>query len=237
MTADTSDAARSQHQHHHHHGSRHHNGSSEDADDEQESPVAVNESSATLRNRRKRTGVSNAGATASAQPLVDSKVDNSLGWMTLVTSMVHTATDGLTLAITYHLRPNPATVYAAAFAVLLHEIPHGLANYAILLQAGFSPSKAVLMQLLTGVGTFVGALSAKLTVPEGDMALANQVSFNGTTSKVMAIVTGGLLYTAMCGLLPQVMNSANGSSLAAFSIRLLLIFAGIYLMALIGEFE
>jgi zinc transporter ZupT len=38
-------------------------------------------------------------------------------------------------------------------AVLVHEVPHELGDFAVLVQAGLSPKKALQMQFLTAFGT------------------------------------------------------------------------------------
>lgn len=38
-------------------------------------------------------------------------------------------------------------------AVMIHEIPHELGDYAILIQSGFSQSQALKLQFVTAIGT------------------------------------------------------------------------------------
>jgi solute carrier family 39 (zinc transporter), member 7 len=42
------------------------------------------------------------------------------------------------------------------FAVLLHEVPHEIGDFAILLQSGFTRKQAMLAQLVTAVGAMIG---------------------------------------------------------------------------------
>jgi zinc transporter ZupT len=39
---------------------------------------------------------------------------------------------------------------------LLHEVPHEVGDYAILIQSGMKPMKAIMMQLVTAIGALTG---------------------------------------------------------------------------------
>ena len=42
------------------------------------------------------------------------------------------------------------------FAILVHEIPHEIGDFAILIQSGVPRGKAIALQLLTAVGAITG---------------------------------------------------------------------------------
>lgn len=48
------------------------------------------------------------------------------------------------------------------FAILVHEIPHEVGDFAILLKSGFTRWHAAIFQLLTASGGLIGAMTAIL---------------------------------------------------------------------------
>lgn len=80
------------------------------------------------------------------------------GYLNLVANTMDNFTHGLSLggAFLVSLRLGLLTT----FAILVHEIPHEVGDFAILLKSGFSRWHAAIFQLLTAGGGLVGALAA-----------------------------------------------------------------------------
>jgi zinc transporter 7 len=76
--------------------------------------------------------------------------------------------------------------------VLLHEVPHELADFAILIQSGFSKTAAIKTQFCTAVAAFVGTAVG--------FYLAH--SYQEAEDVLVAVVSGGFLYLATANILP-----------------------------------
>jgi zinc and cadmium transporter len=80
-----------------------------------------------------------------------------------------------------------------ALAVAAHEIPQEVGDVAILLRAGYSPGRALTLNLMSGIGGVLGAIAmlmASKTVP-------------GALPYVLAFAAGNFLYIAMADLIPD----------------------------------
>lgn len=68
--------------------------------------------------------------------------------------MAHNFTDGMAIAgsflVSYKLG------MTTTFAVFIHEIPHEIGDYAILLQSGYEKSDAMKIQFYTAFGALLG---------------------------------------------------------------------------------
>ena len=80
-----------------------------------------------------------------------------------------------------------------ALAVIAHEIPHQAGDIAILLAAGYSRSRALLLNLTSATGGVIGA---------GAMLLFG-VKVPAIIPFVIAFAAGNFLYVAMSDLIPN----------------------------------
>jgi zinc and cadmium transporter len=109
-----------------------------------------------------------------------------------------------------------------AIAVAAHEIPQEVGDFAILLAAGYSRRRAMLLNLLSGASGIAGALLAYLTVE----------LLPSVRPYVLAVSSASLLYIAMSDLIPDL----HRGQLDRSSIRqVLLIAAGILTVVAFGR--
>jgi zinc and cadmium transporter len=90
-----------------------------------------------------------------------------------------------------------------AIAVAAHEIPQEVGDVAVLLAAGYSRGRALLLNVVTGIAGILGALVAFATVEV----------VPGVRPYVLAISSASLLYIAMSDLIPDLHRGeidANG---------------------------
>ncbi len=111
--------------------------------------------------------------------------------LVLVGDAVHTFVDGAIIAAAT-LTSVPLGI-SAAVAAVAHEIPQEVGDVAILLHAGYSRRKALLLNLLSGVAGIVGAVAVFLFAARLPQALPF----------VLAFAAGSFLYVAMADLIPD----------------------------------
>ncbi|KAI3635055.1 hypothetical protein MIR68_006621 [Amoeboaphelidium protococcarum] len=151
---------------------------------------------------------------------------SSAGYLSILSSLAHTFTDGLTLSISHYASPSIAA--STTFAIFLHEIPHKVSDYAILIQSGFSKPVAVLMQMWSAMGTVLGVLFGIWI--QGEQAASVLAGFE---KSVIPFSAGGLIYTATVAILPELLE-ASDVSIFEFMLQICSMCCGVYLMALIA---
>jgi zinc and cadmium transporter len=121
----------------------------------------------------------------------DCHVHKSTATLLIVGDAVHTFVDGCVIAAAT-LVSIPLGV-TTALAIIAHEIPQEAGDFAILLAAGYSRARAVVLNLTSAAGGLLGAAAMLLfgtRVPE-------VVPF------VVAFAAGSFLYIAMADLIPS----------------------------------
>ncbi|XP_077482274.1 zinc transporter ZIP13 [Stigmatopora argus] len=143
------------------------------------------------------------------------------GYLNLLANCIDNFTHGLAVAGSFFVSKKVG--FLTTFAILLHEIPHEVGDYAILLRAGFDRWSAARLQLSTAL---VGVLGACV-------ALYFQ-SPNGTenaTSWILSFTSGGFIYIALVNIVPDLLEE---SSLRHSLLQTLLIFCGMAVMAFLS---
>tara|TARA_Y100000310_G_C20608446_1_gene776760 strand:- start:624 stop:1364 length:741 start_codon:yes stop_codon:yes gene_type:complete len=110
--------------------------------------------------------------------------------MSLVGDAVHNLIDGMIIAASY-LVAFPVGV-ATTIAVVLHEIPQEIGDFAILLHGGFSRLKALAFNLLTALTAIVGAII---------VIFLGQIE--GVLTFLIPFAAGNFLYIAGSDLVPE----------------------------------
>lgn len=119
---------------------------------------------------------------------------------------------------------------STSLAVLLHEIPHELGDFAVLLRAGMSVKMAVFYNLVSSVISFIGMI---IGVTLGQL-------HNTTGSWIFALAAGGFLYIALVDLLPELrpMEAKKGESpLWHLLLQNFGLLTGVAIMVVIAIFE
>ncbi|KUF93359.1 Unsaturated rhamnogalacturonyl hydrolase YteR [Phytophthora nicotianae] len=97
----------------------------------------------------------------------DKKPIAAAGYLNLAADFSHNFTDGLAIGATF-LR---GTGWTTTVAMLLHELPHEIGDFAILIQSGFTRREAMITQLLTAIGAMIGTVIGLLMEGAGTRAL------------------------------------------------------------------
>jgi len=142
--------------------------------------------------------------------------DHASGILVLVGDSLHNALDGVLIAAAFLTSMSLGLV--TTFAVAAHEIPHRVGDFAILVQAGLSRPRALLLNLATGIASVVGALLAYYALGRAMGALPYALAF----------AAAGFLYIAVAGLIPGLHRRADPRTSA---LQVILIGAGIGVIA------
>jgi len=148
--------------------------------------------------------------------------DHASGVLVLVGDSLHNALDGALIAAAFlgSLQLGALTTLAVA----AHEIPHRVGDFAILVQAGLSRPRALLLNLATGLASVLGAVVAYFGLRETQRALPYALAF----------AAAGFLYIAVAGLIPGLHRRADPRTSA---MQVALIAAGIAVIATVERLE
>ncbi|MFA5877854.1 MAG: ZIP family metal transporter [Candidatus Staskawiczbacteria bacterium] len=135
---------------------------------------------------------------------------HNFAYINLLGESVHNLTDGLIIGAAF-----VASVplgFATVFAVVLHEIPHEMGNFGVLIYAGFQKKKALMFNFLTGLTAVIGgAVGYYLS------------SYVGLTANfLLPFAAGGFIYIAASDLIPEGRKERNiKKSVAGFAIAVI----------------
>lgn len=122
------------------------------------------------------------------------------GYLNLLANSIDNFTHGLAVAGSFLVSFRHGVL--ATFAILLHEIPHEVGDFAILLRSGFSRWDAAKAQLLTAGAGLLGAL-----VAIGGSGATS--AMEARTSWIMPFTAGGFLHIALVTVLPDLLSETE----------------------------
>jgi solute carrier family 39 (zinc transporter), member 7 len=143
------------------------------------------------------------------------------GYLNLAADFTHNFTDGLAIGASY-LAGNSIGIITT-ITILLHEVPHEIGDFAILIKSGCSKKKAMMLQLTTAIGALAGNVLALLGTSE-------------TSSPwILPFTAGGFIYIATVSVIPELLEHSTklGQSLKEIFALLL----GVGMMVLITLIE
>lgn len=112
-----------------------------------------------------------------------------------------------------------------SLAVFVHEIPHELGDFGILIKKGWGKDKVLEFNAVTGLTAFLGAILA--------FYLGSQ--FHNAVPILLSIATGNFIYLSATDLLPEIhQQSTRGFALLHTVFFLLGIFLMIILISVLG---
>lgn len=112
------------------------------------------------------------------------------GWLILVGDGLHNFIDGVLIAAAFLTDPHLGIV--TTFAIMAHEIPQEVGNFAVLLHGGFSRRKALLWNVASSLTAVLGGVVGWFAFREA-MALLPYA---------LAVAAASLLYVAVADLIP-----------------------------------
>ena len=147
----------------------------------------------------------------------DCEVHDGSVFPVLVGDTIHNFVDGAVIAAAV-LTSVPLGV-SAAFAVAAHEIPQEVGDFAILLHAGYSRGRALLLNVLSATASAAGAIAAFVALESVPLLLPY----------FLVLAAASFLYVAMADLIPGL---HRGRTDAGSLRQILLIAAGVATMLL-----
>jgi zinc and cadmium transporter len=115
----------------------------------------------------------------------------SFTYMNLIGDGIHNLIDGMIIAASY--LTNTTVGIATTIAVIFHEIPQEIGDFAVLIHGGFTKKKALAMNFLSALTSFIGAITviALVSVTE------NLLEF------LLPFAAGSFIYIAGSDLIPE----------------------------------
>ncbi len=143
------------------------------------------------------------------------------GLMITVGDTFHNFVDGVIIAGAFMADFRLGVV--TTLAIIAHEIPQEIGDFLILLHSGYTRTQALMINVLTGVATLIGALV-------GYYALS---LMDGWTPVLLGLGGASMLYVALSDLIPGLHKRAEiGATLQ----QLVLIGLGIGTVGMVGYF-
>lgn len=122
-----------------------------------------------------------------------------LGYLNLLANCIDNFIHGLAVATSFLASSKLGLI--TTFAILVHEIPHEIGDFAILLKSGFSRRDAALAQVWTaGVG-ILGAVTA--------LSLDSIQCLEARTAWILPFSAGGFLNIALVSVLPELLDESD----------------------------
>ncbi|GMT36658.1 hypothetical protein PFISCL1PPCAC_27955, partial [Pristionchus fissidentatus] len=137
--------------------------------------------------------------------------------MNLIGNMIDNFTHGLAVGAGFLMGVKSGLL--VTFAILLHEIPHEVSDFAILLRADYNRADAIKAQILTASGGVLGACAALFI--NSDCMVSTGVSW------ILPFTAGGFINIALAQILPELMQETNRRQNI---LQILLILAGVFTM-------
>ncbi len=144
--------------------------------------------------------------------------DRVAGKLILLGDAIHNFFDGIVIAASF--LSAPALGVSSALAVVAHEVPQEVGDFAILLHSGYGKGRALLYNLLSSSTTLAGAVMAYFALS----------SIERVVPYVLAVSAASFLYIAMSDLVPGLHRAI---SLQKAAVQVAFIVAGILTMAAI----
>lgn len=139
-------------------------------------------------------------------------------YLNLIGDGLHNFIDGVVIVAAFSLSVELGI--ATTIGVILHEIPQEISDFGVLIYGGFTKTKALIFNFISGIFAVFGALVgyALINIAQGIMPF------------LVAVTAGGFIYISASDLIPELHKESQFSkSLIAF----VCFFAGVGLMFLL----
>lgn len=126
----------------------------------------------------------------------DCKIIEIAGYLNLIANGFDNFAHGLAIGASFLVGPKVGIL--TTFVIFIHEIPHEICDYAILVNSGFSRWEAVKAQSSVSLFGLLGTAIA--------LYVKSVQTFNSYTVWILPFSAGGFLYIALVNLLPEILD-------------------------------
>ena len=141
-------------------------------------------------------------------------------YLNIIGDGIHNFVDGAVIAISF--LNSTALGIVTTIAIIAHEIPQEIGDFAILIYGGFSRAKALIYNFLTALTAVVGAL----------LAYFYSSIIQNSSIYLTAFAVGGFIYIASTDLIPEIQKEKD---LKKSFLQFVFMTFGILLIYIIGN--
>ena len=147
------------------------------------------------------------------------------GFSVLVGDSIHNFCDGILIAGAFIASPELGLV--TAMAIIAHEIPQEVGDYIVLINAGFTKTRALVYNAISGTAAMVGGVVGYFVIGPWQQYLPY----------MMVVAASSFVYVAVADLIPQLQRRLSWRQTAAQLFWLLagLVFIGVIAKAMHGH--
>ena len=131
-------------------------------------------------------------------------------YLNLIGDGFHNFLDGVIVAASFLI--SIPTGLATTTAIILHEIPQEIGDFAVLIHSGLDKTKAILLNFLSALFSILGGLLSYFFLS----------SFENLIPYIIAIAAGGFIYIATTDLFPELHKEKDKRKLLIQSFALIL---------------
>jgi len=117
--------------------------------------------------------------------------DVKKGSILIIGDCFHNFIDGILISSAFIVDINLGLI--TALAIIVHEIPQEISNFSILINSGYSLSRTLLMNVITGFAMIIGAILA--------YSVLNDLEF--LIPIILAFAASSMIYVAISDLIPS----------------------------------
>ncbi len=117
--------------------------------------------------------------------------DVKKGSILIIGDCFHNFIDGILIASAFIVDINLGLI--TALAIIVHEIPQEISNFSILINSGYSLSRTLLMNIVTGCAMIIGAILAYFVLNDLEFLIPMILSFAASS----------MIYVAISDLIPS----------------------------------
>lgn len=139
-----------------------------------------------------------------------------VGPLVLVSDGFHNFLDGIIIGVGF--LAGTEIGIATTIAVILHEIPQEIGDFAVLLHAGYTKRKAILLNFISSLFAIAGVFVSILLSEKAE----------GFTEFALPLAAGGFIYIALSDLVPELHKDRRGKALF---LQIAMIVVGVAAMA------